>query len=90
LAPAVQAIAAEAGLEPKHANWLEAFPFTRGAELPRAPKAPVPPWGVLNAAETRARLGDGVYGGPYLAPDNVMQRIFDTCVAEIVTLLRFQ
>lgn len=90
LTPAVQAIAAEAGLEPRHANWLEAFPFTRVADLPEAPKAPVPAWGVRDAAETRQRLGDGAYGGPYLAGDEVMQRIFDACVAEVVALLRFE
>lgn len=44
---------------------------------------------LLNADETRTRLGDGVYSGPYAAPDALMDQIFDACVADIVERLQF-
>ena len=89
LAPSVQRLAAEAGLTPNHANWLEAFTFTRVADLPNEAKPAFTSSRVLNAEETRALAGDGVYGGPYTAPDALMQRIFDACVEDIVGRLRF-
>jgi creatinine amidohydrolase len=90
LAPSAQAVAAQAGLVPGHANWLEAFPFCQVAELPEGGKAPLSTTRVLNAVETRALAGDGVYGGPYVAPDAVMQRLFDVCVDDIVERLEFR
>jgi creatinine amidohydrolase len=89
LAPAVRALAAEAGLVPNHANWLEAFPFTRVADLPAGDKPPASSDRLLNAAETRDLFGDGVFNGPYLAPDDLMQRIFDAAVADLLGRLRF-
>ena len=90
LSPAVKAVAAEAGLVPDHANWLEAFAFCRVADLPEGGKPPLASSRLLNADETRALAGDGVYGGPYTAPDAVMQRLFDVCVDEVVARLRFE
>lgn len=89
LAASVQAVAAEAGLVPNHANWLEAFPFCRVADLPTGSKPPFGATRVLNADETRALAGDGVYGGPYVADEAVMQRLFDVCVDDLVERLRF-
>jgi creatinine amidohydrolase len=89
LAPSVQALAQQAELTPGHANWLEAFPFCRVADLPEGDKAPFSSQRVLNAEETRALAGDGVYGGPYAAPDAVMQRLFDVCVEDVVERLKF-
>jgi creatinine amidohydrolase len=87
--PAANAVAQAAGLPPNHANWLEAFPFCRVADLPEGEKATVELPLVTSAAEARKLLGDGVYGGPYSAPDEVMQRLFDACVDEIVARLKF-
>jgi creatinine amidohydrolase len=89
LSPAVKAVAAEAGLEPDHANWLEAFPFCRVADVPEGRKPTFSASRLLNAEETRALAGDGVYGGPYSAPEEVLQRLFDVCVEEVVARLRF-
>lgn len=42
----------------------------------------------LPAAEVRARLGDGSFGGPYQVSDQIMQRLFEVAVAEAVQLLQ--
>ena len=90
LAPAVKAVAEQAGLPPAHANWLEAFRFCRVAELPRHVKPLVTAPRVLNAAETRALFGDGSFGGPYAAPDEVMQALFDAALGDILAKLKFE
>lgn len=89
-AASVKEVAAEAGLVPNHANWLEAFTFCRVAELPSGVKAPTPASRLLNAEETRALYGDGVFGGgPYSAPDEVMQKLFNAALADVLEKLRF-
>jgi creatinine amidohydrolase len=89
VAPSVTALAESAGLKSYHAAWIEAFPFCRVADLPGGEKDPVTGTAILNAAETRAQAGDGVYGGPYVADDALMQRLFDAAVGDIVERLRF-
>jgi creatinine amidohydrolase len=64
-AHSVDAVAVEHGLRPYHASWLEAFPFTRVAELPEGEKAPPYVPGLMGAEESRRVYGDGVFGGPY-------------------------
>ncbi len=86
LGDAVAALAAETGLQPDHANWLENFPFTRVADVPAGVKTMPPDWD--SAHVTRAALGDGSFGGHYQAPDEVMARLFDSLVEETVGLLR--
>ena len=49
----VEAISSEKGLKPAHANWLEAFPFTKVTELPREMKTTPKYQGLLSAEETR-------------------------------------
>ena len=88
-APSVQAVAAAAGLAINHANWAEAFAFTRVADLPPGGKPAAESSRILNADETRALRGDGVFGGNYSAPDAVMQQVFDAAVADVVERLRF-
>ena len=45
---------------------------------------------ILNAEETRATYGDGVFGGgPYKADEAVMQKLFDAAVGDIVARLSF-
>lgn len=78
--PAVDAVAREAGLPQYHANWSENFAFTRVAPLPAGEKAPVVFDPGTSAVTCRAALGDGSFGGPYQAPDEVMERMFAAAV----------
>jgi creatinine amidohydrolase len=87
LSPAVQKIASEAGLAPSHANWLEAFEFTRVTELPGEEKPVVDGIPSLHANLVRRHYGDGSFGGTYQAPRAVMDEIFNACLQEVVDLL---
>jgi creatinine amidohydrolase len=89
-APPAAAVAQAAGLSPDHANWLEAFAFCRVAELPTGEKATANSARILNAEETRALYGDGVFGGAYAADDAVMEKLFEACVGDILERLRFE
>lgn len=86
--PAVVKAAEEVGLPTNHANWSEAFAFTQVGAIPEGnkPDAAVPR--VASAEEVRAALGDGNYGGPYQAPADVMDHLFDAAVGAMVALLR--
>ena len=90
LSPSVQSIAMKHDLKPTHANWLEAFAFTIVAELPDGSKTlPNVPSAILDAKTTRRVYGDGSFGGPYRAPEEVMQEIFTACLHDILQLLAF-
>lgn len=88
-AESVQAVAARHHLPPNHANWMEAFSFCRVTELPEGSKPAAHPARLLNAEETRALYGDGVFGGPYQAPAAVMQAVFDAALTDVLERLRF-
>ena len=91
LSDSTQAIAKQHGLKPSHANWLEAFPFTTLGEMPDGVKPfPKVPSAIMDARTTRSVYGDGSFGGPYRAPDEVMDEIFAACVKDIVQLLAFE
>jgi creatinine amidohydrolase len=87
----VSNIAKKYALEPEHANWLEAFDFTKVTALPEEQKDPpnVPPAEVLNSQATRETYRDGSFGGAYEAPPRVMEEIFQACLEDVLTLLRF-
>jgi creatinine amidohydrolase len=89
IAPSVTAVAESAGLKSNHAAWIEAFPFCRVAELPPGEKTPITAPRILNGNETRALYGDGVFGGPYSADDEVMQKILNAAVGDIIEKLKF-
>jgi creatinine amidohydrolase len=76
-------------LRPMHASWMEAFPFTRVAELPKGEKTPVEARSTLNAAQTRQAYGDGVFGGSYEADASIMSELFNLCLEDVLYLLRF-
>ena len=57
------------------------------AEVPSGDKPAAGATPYLPADEVRARLGDGSFGGPYQAPDEVMQGLFEVAVTEVVQLL---
>ena len=87
----VAQIAKRHKLEPQHANWLEAFDFTKVVDLPQDPKTPPDPKNaLLNQTQTRTIYEDGSFGGRYEAPKAVMQAILDECLADIIELIKFQ
>ncbi len=90
-AHSVEAVALKHDLKPMHANWLEAFAFTRVADLPDGSKVPAhEPTGIIDAVTARQIYGDGSFGGPYQAGDEVMHEIFAAALDDIVQLLKFE
>jgi creatinine amidohydrolase len=77
-------------LKPSHASWLEAFPFTRVAELPSGEKAPPYVPGLMGSEEARRVYGDGVFGGPYQVEDTIMDEIFTAALQDVLQLLKFE
>jgi len=87
----VEAVAQKHGIKPAHANWLEAFPFTRVADLPKESKNPPHvPSAIMDAHTTREVYGDGSFGGPYQASEEIMQEIFAAALADVLHLLQFE
>jgi creatinine amidohydrolase len=89
-AHSVLAVAQSHNLKPTHASWLEAFNFTKVAELPEGEKVPPHVPGLMGAAEARQVYADGVFGGPYVVSDAIMQEIFDAALADVLQFLRFE
>jgi creatinine amidohydrolase len=89
-AHSVISLAEEFGIKPGHANWLEAFQFTRVSELPEGDKVPPRVQGLLDAKQTRLTYGDGVSGGPYQADPERMDKIFNVALEDVLQLLRFE
>ena len=85
--PAAAQFYADHKLPPAHANWSENFPFTRVADVPASDKPATGVTPAMPAAEVRARLGDGSFGGPYQVSDEIMQALFEVAVNEVVQLL---
>ena len=90
LANSVLDVAQQHHLKPAHANWLEAFPFTQVTELPQEEKKFPRVSGLMNADQARQVYGDGSFGGPYQAPEHVMQLIFEAALADVLQLLKFE
>jgi creatinine amidohydrolase len=87
----VEAVALKHTLKPDHANWLEAFPFTIVAELPREDKVPPRvPSGIMDAKTARQVYGDGSFGGRYQVEESIMQELFDVCLQDVLQLLKFE
>jgi len=86
----VTEVAQKYGIKPSHASWLEAFPFTRVAELPGESKTPPFVPGLLNAEKARQVYGDGSFGGPYSADVPVMEELFRAALEDIMQLLNFE
>jgi creatinine amidohydrolase len=90
LSHSVEQVAVRHNLKPSHANWLEAFPFTIVADLPEGEKVPpCVPSEVMDANTTREVYGDGSFGGRYQVPQEIMQELFEACLADILQLLNF-
>jgi len=90
-APRTKAAVERVGPDGSHANWMEAFPWTRLAHLtaPGAPKAParITDDDRAHPARVREILGDGSFGGAYTVPDEDMLAIWQEAVAETRTLM---
>lgn len=85
----VEGVAARYGLKIYHAGWAEAFSFTRVADLPTGEKRVEGYQGLLNAEETRATFGDGVFGGAYEVSEVILQELFDAALQDVLALLNF-
>jgi len=86
----VKTITEKYHLTSQHANWLEAFEFTKVEALPKQPKAyPNAGEDILGKAATREIYGDGSFGGEYEVDPEIMQEMFAACLEDVVTLLRF-
>ncbi len=87
----VEQVALRYELKPSHANWQEAFPFTSVADLPDGEKTPPHvPSDVLDAKTTREVYGDGSFGGRYRVAPEIMQELFDACLADVLQMLKFE
>lgn len=90
LSHSIEEVAMRHGLKTSHANWMEAFPFTRVTDLPEGEKLPPAVSGLLNADQTRKVYGDGVFGGAYQASETILQEIFDAALQDVLYLIRFE
>jgi creatinine amidohydrolase len=86
----VKTIAEKYGLDPQHANWLEAFDFTIVSDLPVEIK-PCPQVGeyILGKVSTHKTYGDGSFGGRYQVESAIMKELFNACLADVQALLDF-
>jgi len=90
LSHSVEAVAIKHNIKPAHANWLEAFAFTTVGELPKGDKTPpTVPSAIMDAKTAREVYGDGSFGGPYRASDDIMHEIFAAALEDILQLLNF-
>ena len=89
LSHSVEVIARENNLKPFHAGWLEAFSFTRVADLPAGEKTPPHVLGLMGAREAREVYGDGVFGGPYQVDGKIMHEIFAATLKDVIHFLDF-
>lgn len=88
-AHSVEAAAMKHELKSSHASWIEAFPFTRVAELPEGSKTPPTYQGILSAEKMREVFGDGVFGGPYQVDPAIMDEIFLAALEDVLYYLEF-
>jgi creatinine amidohydrolase len=86
----VETIAIENKIKPAHANWLEAFPFTKVTDLPENEKIPPHYQGLLSAEETKKVFEDGSFGGAYEVDNSIMNEIFHAAYLDILALLKFE
>lgn len=83
-------VAQQHDLKPGHANWLEAFTFTRVADLPAGEKVPPKVPGLLAADQAKQVYGDGVFRGPYQVSQDIMDEIFSAALEDVLQLLEFE
>ena len=87
----VEKVALKYNLKPKHANWLEAFPFTIVSEMPTEPKlSPMVPSSIMDSETAREVYGDGSFGGEYFVDNEIMSEMFNAAVEDILMMLKFE
>lgn len=87
----VEKVALKHNLKPKHANWLEAFPFTIVSEMPIEPKlSPMVPSSIMDSKTAREVYGDGSFGGEYFVDNTIMSEMFNAAVEDILLMLKFE
>lgn len=86
----IQSLAADHDLKPNHANWLEAFPFTRVAPLPDEEKVPPSVPGIMDADLAREVYGDGSFGGKYTVDETIMNQVFQAALEDVLHKLTFE
>ena len=82
-APKTTAVVREIDPDASHASWMEGFPWTRlpGVVLPAGKKPPTPRVSD-DAAEVRAAVGEGSFGGYWERSEEEVMRVWGTAVAE--------
>ncbi len=88
-APNVTAIAENHHLKTYHAGWIEAFPFVRTGAIPDTEKSPFITDSILNSAEVKKAIGDGVYGGVYKVDNDIMTEVFAAGLKDVLYQLQF-
>jgi creatinine amidohydrolase len=89
-APAVTHVFQKHELKAGHASWMEAFPFTRVAEIPEG-QMPLAEAGRTISAETLKKdFPNGVMGYPYQVETAIMDEVFQTALANVLHLLKFE
>ena len=87
----VEKVALKYNLKPKHANWLEAFPFTIVSEMPTEPKlSPMVPSSIMDSKTAREVYVDGSFGGEYVVSNEIMSEMFTAAVEDILLMLKFE
>ena len=87
----VEKVALKYNLKPKHANWLEAFPFTIVSEMPKEAKlSPMVPSSIMDSKTAREVYGDGSFGGEYFVDNAIMSEMFNAAVEDILMMLKFE
>jgi len=89
-APAVTHIFQKHALKPGHATWMEAFPFTRVADIPQGQQVLAEAGGTISAQALKKDFPDGVMGYPYQVDTAIMDDIFKTALANILHMLKFE
>jgi creatinine amidohydrolase len=78
--PQVTDVEKKHSLTGTHADWSEAFAFTRVGPLPEGENPPVEWPYIIDAERVRELLGDGMFGGKYQVDDSIMDELFNAAV----------
>jgi creatinine amidohydrolase len=90
LANSVGEVAQKYGIKPAHANWLEAFSFTKVGDNPDGEKVPPVIPGLVGADQARSLYGDGSFGGMYEVSSEIMAEVFEAALGDVMQLLEFE
>jgi creatinine amidohydrolase len=89
-APAVTHVFQKHALKAGHASWMEAFPFTRVADIPEGQMPLAETGRTISAEALKKDFPDGVMGYPYQVETAIMDEIFQTALANVLHMLKFE